>query len=445
MNGTIINDWVDEPDGRGTWGILSTCVLTIILCCWTSVSPNLPAQTDGAFTRWRYKFDLACIALLGSEFLLLLVLGQWSSARRSIRDFHDAGYKNWTIKHAFFADMGGFLIEPPEIDCLPSFPLNGKQLFILVKGGYVDYPSIKKEEIEDKSKSDRLARLITIAQALWFCLNCVFRFAQGLHVTTLELTTLSFILNFLVTSYCWYHKPMDIERPVTLKLKSSMAIIRKKLDQNPESKWYETPLDFISRNEWFYSRFWRYYIQISHSMRIPLFTRPTRRPYDRIPSHFIPVVDTQAEIICGPVILLFSSIFLIAWNYHFPTETERLLWRIASVDALAYALVGGLLALYFHRTIFQPDLPYTTAQASFKQKRERHGWIGRIAARLRNIDPEQDPNLEIPIRALVPISFLCAIYAIGRGFILTEDLIGLRSLPESAFETVSWSKYVPHW
>lgn len=85
MNGTIINDWVDEPDGRGTWGILSTCVLTIILCCWTSVSPNLPAQTDGAFTRWRYKFDLACIALLGSEFLLLLVLGQWSSARRSIR------------------------------------------------------------------------------------------------------------------------------------------------------------------------------------------------------------------------------------------------------------------------------------------------------------------------------------------------------------------------
>lgn len=54
--------------------------------------------------------------------------------------------------------MGGFLIEPPGIDCLPSFPLNGKQLFILVKGGYVDYPSIKKEEIEDKSKSDRLAR-----------------------------------------------------------------------------------------------------------------------------------------------------------------------------------------------------------------------------------------------------------------------------------------------
>lgn len=177
---------------------------------------------------------------------------------------------------------------------------------------------------------------------------------------------------------------MDIERPVTSKLKSSIAITRNMLGQNPESKWYETPFDFISRNEWFYSRFREYYIQIPHPMQIPLFTRPTRRAYVPIPSHFIPVGDIQAETICGPVILLCSSTFLIAWNYHFPTETERLLWQIASVDALTYALVGGLLALYFYRTIFQPNLPYTTAQASFEQKRERHGMFGHIAARLRN-------------------------------------------------------------
>jgi hypothetical protein len=87
MNGTLTatRDWVPEPDGRGTWGILSTCVLTIILCCWTSVSPNLPSQGDSAFRKWRYKFDLACIAILGSEFLLMLALGQWSSARRSVQ------------------------------------------------------------------------------------------------------------------------------------------------------------------------------------------------------------------------------------------------------------------------------------------------------------------------------------------------------------------------
>lgn len=85
MNNTLTREWVPEPDGRGTWNILSTCILTIILCCWTSVSPNLPAKSDGTFRKWRYKFDLACIALLGSEFLLMLALGQWSSARRSVK------------------------------------------------------------------------------------------------------------------------------------------------------------------------------------------------------------------------------------------------------------------------------------------------------------------------------------------------------------------------
>jgi hypothetical protein len=32
MNDTLSREWVPEPDGRGTWNILSTCILTIILC-----------------------------------------------------------------------------------------------------------------------------------------------------------------------------------------------------------------------------------------------------------------------------------------------------------------------------------------------------------------------------------------------------------------------------
>lgn len=286
-------------------------------------------------------------------------------------------------------------------------------------------------------------RFITIAQALWFTLNCIFRFVQGLFVTTLELTTLSFILVFLVTSYCWYHKPMDIDMPIILEPKESVAIIRSNLDQIPESKWYETPLEFISRDEWFCSRFWKYYIQILHYMHIPVFTRPERRPYDRIPSHFIPNVDTQAEIICAPTILLFSSVFLIAWNSHFPSATEKLMWRIASVNTLAFALVGGFISLYLHKRMFQPGLAKERAHAELKEP--ENGCIGHFAARLTNIDPRQDPNLEIPLRALVPVSVACVLYCVGRGFILTEDLIGLRIMPASAYQTVSWSKYVPHW
>lgn len=75
------------------------------------------------------------------------------------QDFHEAGYTEWTIKHAFFADMGGFFIKPLEND-LPSFPLDAKQLYILVKDKYVEYPNLNEEEIEDRNKSGGLARSV---------------------------------------------------------------------------------------------------------------------------------------------------------------------------------------------------------------------------------------------------------------------------------------------
>lgn len=180
-------------------------------------------------------------------------------------------------------------------------------------------------------------------------------------------------------------------------------------------------------------------------MHIPLTTRPQRRPYDRIPSHYILNVDTKAEIIATLTILFFSAMFLIVWNSHFPTRTKKLLWRIANVNTITYALIGAPLSSYVQKTIFQAKLRQERAQARLKRKLELRGWIGHLAANLRDIHPDQDPELEIPLRALIPISFLCASYCGGRGFILTEDFIGLRSLPENAFETVTWSKYVPRW
>lgn len=185
-------------------------------------------------------------------------------------------------------------------------------------------------------------------------------------------------------------------------------------------------------------------MQLLHYMHVPLATRPRRRPYDRIPSHNFLNTDTRAEIIAAPTIVFFSALYLIAWNSHFPTETEKLLWRIASVNTLAYALIGAPLCAYFQKTIFRAELRQERAQATLNHKPEPKRWIGRLASKLRNIDPEQDPQLEIPLRALIPVSFLCGMYCVSRGFILTEDLIGLRSLPESAFQTVSWSRYVPH-
>lgn len=59
------------------------------------------------------------------------------------------------MTHAFFADMGGFLLQTDDSS---MFPLDAEQLYYLVSKNYIEYPNIDKEDIEDKNKSDGLAR-----------------------------------------------------------------------------------------------------------------------------------------------------------------------------------------------------------------------------------------------------------------------------------------------
>ncbi|KAJ5709802.1 hypothetical protein N7493_010093 [Penicillium malachiteum] len=267
--------------------------------------------------------------------------------------FRDAGYENWTMTHAFFADMGGFLLECPGSK---TFPIDAEQLFWLVKDGYMDYPDLDTADIKDKSKSDSLARMITIGQAAWFFINCIIRVAQNLFLTTLELTTLSFILIFFVTSFCWQHKPKDISRAMILKTPTPIALIRSKYHPRPEEPWYQTPLDFLSREEWVIARLWRYYVQILHYLHIPIFTRPSSKPYDYLPSDTFLRPDRVSKVLFVPCELLFACIFLFAWNFTFPTPTEMLVWRIAAVYQAFFGVTGGLSIWYAEEAILPKHL-----------------------------------------------------------------------------------------
>jgi hypothetical protein len=83
-NGTETQGWTPSPDGRGTYKILSSSVLVIVLCVWSSVYPNIPAPSDSFWIQFRDKLGLALIGLLGPEFLLGIAVGQKSSALRSV-------------------------------------------------------------------------------------------------------------------------------------------------------------------------------------------------------------------------------------------------------------------------------------------------------------------------------------------------------------------------
>jgi hypothetical protein len=155
-NETEVVGWTPSPDGRGTYDIIFTCLVTTFLCCWTSVYPNIPAPGDSVWASIRDKLGLACLGLLGPEFIIVLAIGQKSSARRSVVKFNKAGHNHWTVTHGFFADMGGFVLRADGLS--QPIPLNAEQLFYLVHKKYVDCPNITAGELKDRNKSDGLAR-----------------------------------------------------------------------------------------------------------------------------------------------------------------------------------------------------------------------------------------------------------------------------------------------
>jgi hypothetical protein len=98
-----------------------------------------------------------CLGLLGPEFTLLLAVGQYCSARASVKLFSVSRLTGWTMKHSFLADMGGIHLQVPDVK---TFPITAKQLHFLVTNNYIPYPEITTTAINDKNKSDGLARYI---------------------------------------------------------------------------------------------------------------------------------------------------------------------------------------------------------------------------------------------------------------------------------------------
>src|SRR6266536_1711025 len=99
---------------------------------------------------------------------------------------------------------------------------------------------------------------------------------------------------------------------------------------------------------------WAYYVQILRRLHIPLFSRPVKaRPFDRIPSDNWLRTGFAIEVFSGVFIIASSATFACAWNFHFPSQTEQILWRAASVLNLAFAIVGGGYTWYWHHALRQ--------------------------------------------------------------------------------------------
>lgn len=122
----------------------------------------------------------------------------------------------WTIKHAFFARMGGFgLYIPPLPDHLRFLPKDnpedtylitptGMELLAQYPDAHKDIPDISKDEINAMSRASAFAKFIVCGQAIWFICQVLIRLIQHLPISLLELNTVAHAICVLLTFVYWW-------------------------------------------------------------------------------------------------------------------------------------------------------------------------------------------------------------------------------------------------
>ena len=77
--------WEGEPKKRGTYGIISFCFSTLIICIWSTLHFNIPIRRYTATRRLFVQVSWMFIALLAPELLLFLAINEMVTARNLLK------------------------------------------------------------------------------------------------------------------------------------------------------------------------------------------------------------------------------------------------------------------------------------------------------------------------------------------------------------------------
>lgn len=382
---------------------------------------NLPAPKDGYWKIFWRKTRWLVLGVLAPEVPMLFACGQWSSAKRSVKEMKELGFsaEQWSLSHAFFADSGGIVLQ---WDAAEAFPITAKQVAWLIRGGHIDLPNIPLRDLKDKSKADACTKALASIQTAWLLVQIIARATQHLAVTPLELTSAALAMTSLTTLWFWLEKPLDAQTPYLVHLKARLEALPQ---ENKEGAIVEEleiepmgggsierslPLDFAEPHVYI-SRRWsrRVYRWICQ-------TGLQKPKLDRIPNDRDPqLLGLKQHITLGISTAAFASIHFVDWHFHFATTAEQWIWRTNCV------LMWGLLAVY------------GTAEVIICC-REGYSKLG--------LDTGGGYKLRFP--ACLWFFIPGGMYFAARLLLTGAVFAGMRALPRGAFVDVQWTTFLPH-
>ncbi|KAL9608538.1 MAG: hypothetical protein Q9167_006631 [Letrouitia subvulpina] len=412
--------YVGEPNGRGTFTIVWSCLAVLLLNTWTVLHLNIPHPKWRSWRIYMHKAKWAFVALLIPEGIMTVAFNQRRNAKSSIK-YMKKYAPQWTLMHGFYSEMGGFKVRDESTETLYTF--RAVQLHWLAENGIIGIPPISKKEIHDRSKASRVAKALACLQSAWFLLSSLARVVQHLPLTTFEVATIPFIGITWVTYYLWWDKPVDMETFTTIHLPSlpTEDLCRMAQDtcfSKASGSWYRPALKETSTRGWdFYwfekSMDFRHLSIVRSNHLLPQELREmVKHSYAeaRVCSWFLPAINefqaAEWNNINDITLVLagwfFNGLHLVAWHNVFPTEVESLLWKISVCLMLGYIALSGPCAM----------LLYWLPEGSFMKD--------------------------------LPIWCITVCYAVTRFYLIVEVFIGLRAVPPAVYRSVDWSQYIPN-
>lgn len=205
-------------------------------------------------------------------------------------------------------------------------------LHIWLRKNTCNIQPIDKETIGDRNKAYGFARLVTSVQITWFFIQCLVRWQQQFPLSTLEITTFATILATLNSLFFWYHKPLDVETPIIIRMKNRIADVLIDAGESARKPYSRTPLDCLKSppaNTSVVAPFWFglgvviNFDKESCSRTLKRFGNCKNRP---------PAELTTLEIIYGVLFeVIYFDVHLVSLNQLFPSKAEFYLWRVSNL------------------------------------------------------------------------------------------------------------------
>ncbi|OCL11188.1 hypothetical protein AOQ84DRAFT_424782 [Glonium stellatum] len=412
--------WQPSPNTRGTLSIILSCVITLFLCIWTTVFVNIEPKDSklsriyckGLGESWLGKFlahksvrkaGWSCVTLVVPEITLAIAAHERMSAAKLTDVMVHYKKRGWDNTLSYYVIIGGFALSPGKPPSEQPDKQEDKKKCTLTPQGIVllhlcgKLPDVRREDINDRSKTNHLARFIVSIQALWMIISVCGRAANHLSVTPLELHTCLHTFCALATYFMWWNKPVDLQVPTEItvdgELLDELGTKRHGTARSGGSNSKEpqqTPPGLVQAKN-----------------RFTFYLTMMKNAYHTL--HEARTLISPEGIVITVVGFIYGAVHLAVWNTQFPSYLESRLWRIAS----------GITAISWGCFVLSMWIP------------------------IKNLDKGAGKDFFITLCVTV-LGTVAIPYVIVRLFLLVESFAAMRLLPPDAYTVSRLSALWPH-